>query len=106
MILIHVYRYVNQNINSRANILWVVVIWSVQISEKQFERIYIVLSSNFPENLEFAENSPEITHPEVGKYFQEYCKTYYKPNTEKMKQYPEDLEITRRKTAEFYHVEN
>ncbi|XP_064612158.1 F-box only protein 21-like [Liolophura sinensis] len=58
------------------------------------------------ENLEFAENSPEITHPEVGKYFQEYCKTYYKPNTEKMMQYPEDLEITRRKTAQFYHVEN
>ena len=58
----------------------------------------------FVENLEMAPEPKVITHPEVGKYFQEFCGTHYLPNQEKAQQYPNDIEATRQYVRDKYNA--
>ena len=53
--------------------------------------LYVNASS---ESLEIAAEPKVITHPKVGKYFEEFCTTHYRANAEKMPEYPDDLEVT------------
>lgn len=48
----------------------------------------------FPENLTFTDDPKEITHPQVGKYFNEFCHNHYMPNDVKQEEYPEDYTHT------------
>lgn len=45
------------------------------------------------ENLEISSNPAEISHPDIGKYFERFCGTHYLPNAEKEYEYPEDAEV-------------
>jgi F-box protein 21 len=44
----------------------------------------------------------DIPHPEIGKYFCEFTGTHYKPNDEKLLEYPDDYPITIRNAEERY----
>eukprot|EP00058_Branchiostoma_floridae_P020383 XP_002605873.1 hypothetical protein BRAFLDRAFT_90800 [Branchiostoma floridae] len=46
------------------------------------------------ENLEHHQHPCEITHPEIGRYFQQFTGNYYVPNDELKKRYPQDEEMT------------
>ena len=48
----------------------------------------------FIENLMFSKEPQPVFHPEIGRYFQEYCGGYYIPNGEKQEEYPDDLRMT------------
>ena len=42
----------------------------------------------------FSRDPQPVSHPEIGRYFQEYCGGYYIPNGEKQEEYPDDLRMT------------
>ncbi|KAK0090464.1 hypothetical protein PV325_000128 [Microctonus aethiopoides] len=48
------------------------------------------------ENLIITTSSNPVDHDEIGRYFYKYCGTYYLPNEEKEKEYPEDTNIRSR----------
>ena len=43
-----------------------------------------------------------VNHPEVGRYFEQYCTTHYIPNEEKQAEYPDDVAETNKLVTEFY----
>ena len=48
------------------------------------------------ENLKKPDDPEMVTHPETGRYFDEYEDAgYYKPNNELATKYPEDLDFIR-----------
>ncbi|KAG5840408.1 hypothetical protein ANANG_G00188500 [Anguilla anguilla] len=55
------------------------------------------------ENLEPHSDPLEIAHPEVGRYFSEFCATHYAANEELQARYPEDTPETLRTVRELYH---
>ncbi|XP_023684733.1 F-box only protein 21 isoform X1 [Paramormyrops kingsleyae] len=54
------------------------------------------------ENLEPHAEPLEIGHPEVGRYFSEFCGTHYVANEELQARYPEDLAESLRVVSELY----
>ncbi|XP_022093266.1 F-box only protein 21-like [Acanthaster planci] len=54
------------------------------------------------ENLDFIDVPVTISHPEVGKYFQNFTGKCYLPNDELACQYPNDMAVTTQKTTEIY----
>ncbi|XP_038074316.1 F-box only protein 21-like [Patiria miniata] len=54
------------------------------------------------ENLDFIDAPITISHPEVGRYFQEFTQKCYLPNAELACQYPDDVAVTTQKAAELY----
>ncbi|XP_069673301.1 F-box only protein 21-like isoform X2 [Periplaneta americana] len=48
------------------------------------------------ENLEVASEPVAVTHLDVGRYFEQFCSTYYVPNAEKRMEYPQDAEVRQR----------
>ena len=46
------------------------------------------------ESLELATSPEPITHPRVGKYFEQFADTHYKLNAETAAKYPDDQERT------------
>ena len=48
----------------------------------------------------------KITHPQVGKYFEQFTGTYYKLNAQTAVKYPEDLERTMSLAREKYTVDS
>lgn len=45
------------------------------------------------ENLELVIEECWVDHQDVGRYFEEFCGTYYIPNKEKQQEYPDDLAV-------------
>lgn len=44
----------------------------------------------FIENLEISSQTHTVDHTEIGRYFDKFCSTYYQPNAEKEREYPQD----------------
>nr|XP_050023267.1 F-box only protein 21-like [Dermacentor andersoni] len=55
------------------------------------------------ENLEMSTSPDVITHPDVGKYFERFCGTYYLPNAEKEYEYPEDALVRDKLVLQTFH---
>ncbi|CAH1801531.1 unnamed protein product [Owenia fusiformis] len=87
---------------------WIVQMGVPNLEKQQYQPFYNVLvddgSNRYAaqENLELASEPSEITHPEVGRYFEEFKGHYYLPNTHKLQQYPEDLHITEKLVRDKY----
>lgn len=45
------------------------------------------------ENLELVIEECWVDHHDIGRYFEEFCGTYYIPNKEKQQEYPDDLAV-------------
>ena len=56
------------------------------------------------ESLEMASEPKFVSHPQVGKYFEEYTGTHYVLNTETRERYPEDMEKTVAEAARKYNT--
>lgn len=55
------------------------------------------------ENLELPPSFQAIAHPEVGKYFCEFVNNHFIPNSEKLFEYPDDLEFVHKLLEEHEH---
>ncbi|XP_033628334.1 F-box only protein 21-like isoform X1 [Asterias rubens] len=79
-----------------------------QLPNKENQAFYNVLVSDSSsryaaqENLEYIDDPIAITHPEIGRYFEEFTKKCYLPNTELAKQYPDDAAVTTVKSSELF----
>nr|CAD7452563.1 unnamed protein product [Timema tahoe] len=51
------------------------------------------------ENLEVHRSPTFVNHPQIGRYFERFCSTYFLPNLEKKKEYPDDANIVLRYLA-------
>lgn len=77
---------------------WIIQMGVNHLPRKDKQPFYNVLvtdgSSRYAaqENLENLHEVEAIPHPEIGKYFEEFTGSYYKPNREKSAEYPDDLE--------------
>ncbi|KAL3856329.1 hypothetical protein ACJMK2_011098 [Sinanodonta woodiana] len=88
---------------------WIVQMGVHNLARKQHQPFYNVLVEDgtnryaAQENLTPVDDPSIVTHPEIGRYFQEFCGTYYFLNHEKFAEYPDDLAVTKRKIQEIYN---
>ena len=54
------------------------------------------------ENLLLTQEVREISHSEVGKFFEEFQGRFYIPNDDKLKEYPDDLAETEAQINRFF----
>uniref|UniRef100_T1J6H4 Hemimethylated DNA-binding domain-containing protein n=1 Tax=Strigamia maritima TaxID=126957 RepID=T1J6H4_STRMM len=75
---------------------WVVQMGVNNLSKQRYQPFYHVLVNDgsnryaAQENLEIASEPSCLTHAEIGRYFSAFNGTYYVPNDEKAKEYPQD----------------
>lgn len=87
---------------------WIIQMGVDHLPKKHLQPFYNVLvedgSNRYAaqENLMYSPNPRTVSHPEVGRYFAEFCENYYIPNSEKLKEYPSDLELTKKLAHENY----
>ncbi|KAK6190846.1 hypothetical protein SNE40_002623 [Patella caerulea] len=79
---------------------WIIQMGVNRLPRDQYQPFYNVLvqdgSNRYAaqENLLYHDETIEINHPEIGRYFDEYCGSHYRINSTKMEEYPDDLQVT------------
>ncbi|XP_064651633.1 F-box only protein 21-like [Lineus longissimus] len=87
---------------------WILQMGVNNLPKKHHQPFYNVLAEDCStryaaqENLEYAPEPSDSPHPEIGKYFCEFMGTHYRPNDEKMQEYPDDYAITLKNAEERY----
>ncbi|XP_041347662.1 F-box only protein 21-like [Gigantopelta aegis] len=87
---------------------WILQMGVNNLPYKQHQPFYNVLvedgSNRYAaqENMLYLDDPKVISHPEVGRYFEQYCSTHYIPNEEKRTEYPDDVAETERLVTEYY----
>ncbi|KAK3611713.1 hypothetical protein CHS0354_034382, partial [Potamilus streckersoni] len=87
---------------------WIARMGVNNLPKKQYQAFYNVLVEDGTtryaeqENLAPQENPTILTHPEIGRYYQEFCDSYYLPNQEKLTEYPDDLAFLKKRIKKFY----
>ncbi|KAL3856330.1 hypothetical protein ACJMK2_011099 [Sinanodonta woodiana] len=88
---------------------WIAHMGVNNLSKKQYQTFYNVLVEDGTtryaeqENLAPHEDPAILKHPEIGRYYQEFCYPYYLPNQEKLSEYPNDLAFLKKRIKEFYN---
>lgn len=87
---------------------WIIQMGVDHLPKKHLQPFYNVLvedgSNRYAaqENLTFSPEPKTVTHPEIGRYFTEFRRNHYVPNSEKLKEYPSDLQLTEKLVWENY----